>query len=59
MNSENKIDENIERFLRASGSSFKNYTMEKSRQELRDVMRDIMSESYIAGARSMQDILGG
>ena len=57
MTPENKIEENIERFLRASGSSFRNYTMEKSRQELRNVMREIMSESYIAGVRSVADIL--
>ena len=46
---EKKIDENIEKILRAAGSSFMHYSTEKSRKDLRSAMLEIMKESYFVG----------
>ena len=56
---EQKLDINIDNVLRAAGSCLANYTMPFTRDKLRDAMRDIMSESYIAGARSVADMIEG
>ena len=45
----NKIDENLELILKAAGSKLKHY-MPVYKAELREAMRKIMSDSYIAGS---------
>ena len=51
------IDKNIDMLLKAAGSAFKHYTMQKSLDDMRDVMRDIMSKSYIQGSNDCYDTL--
>lgn len=43
-----KIDENLEKILKATGSKL-DYYMPVYKKQLRDAMRKIMSESYLAG----------
>lgn len=45
-----KIDESLDTILRASGSALKNYTMQKSLDNMRNAMRKIMSDAYIKGS---------
>ena len=45
----NKIDENLELVLKAAGSKLRHYTP-CYKEELREAMRKIMSDSYIAGS---------
>ena len=54
--SEQRIDDALDSVLRASGSSLKNYTMEKTLDDMRKAMRKIMSDSYIAGSKDTFDI---
>lgn len=50
MTPEQRIDNALDRVLRAAGSRLDHYTMPSSREKLREAMREIMSESYIAGS---------
>jgi len=50
MTPEQKIDAALDAVLRASGSALKHYTMAGTLEQMRDAMRKIMSDSYIAGA---------
>lgn len=59
MTPEQRIDAALDRILRAAGSGLRHYTMPSVLDDLRSTMRDIMSESYIAGSdachRAMQE----
>ena len=57
MTPEQRIDANIEAILKAAGTSFRHYTMAKSRDDMRDAMRKIMSDSYIKGSQDNFDAL--
>ena len=52
MTPEQRIDANIDALLRASGSGIDYYTMPRTLQAMRDVMRRIMIDSYTAGVNS-------
>ena len=45
-----RIDEALDKVLRASGSRLANYTVPSTLKDMRDEMRSVMSESYIAGS---------
>lgn len=45
-----KIDAALDSVLRASGSALRHYTTQKTLDQMREAMRKIMSESYIAGS---------
>lgn len=53
MTPEQRIDDALDRILKASGSALKNYTMPSSLDKMRETMRQIMSESYILGSDAM------
>lgn len=57
MTPEQRIDANIEAILKAAGTSFRNYTMPKSRDDMREAMRKIMADSYIKGSQDNFDAL--
>jgi len=57
MTTDELIDQNVDKILKASGSSLKNFTMESTRLILRCTMREIMYESYIRGSNEMAEIL--
>lgn len=47
-----RVDAAVDSVLRAAGSSLKNHTMQLTLDRLRSAMREIMSESYIAGSNA-------
>ena len=57
MTPEQRIDANIEAILKAAGTSFRHYTMPKSRDDMREAMRKIMADSYIKGSQDNFDAL--
>jgi len=57
MTPEQRIDANIEAILKAAGTSFRHYTMPKSRDDMREAMRKIMSDNYIKGSQDTFDAL--
>ena len=57
MTPDERIDANIEEILKAAGTSFRNYTMPKSRDDMREAMRKIMADSYIKGSQDNFDAL--
>lgn len=57
MTPEQRIDANIDALLRASGSGIDYYTMPRTLEALREVMRKIMSDSYIQGSQDNFDAL--
>ena len=57
MNPQDNIDAALESVLRASGTSLKHYTMQLSLDKMREAMRKIMSDSYIAGSNAYEDAL--
>ena len=57
MTTEQRIDANIDALLRASGSGIDYYTMPRTLEVLREVMRRIMSDSYIKGSQDNFDAL--
>jgi hypothetical protein len=57
MTPEQRIDANIDALLRASGSGINHYTMPRTLENMRDVMRRIMSDSYIKGSQDNFDAL--
>ena len=57
MTPEQRIDANIDALLRASGSGIDYYTMPRTLEALREVMRKIMSDSYIKGTQDNFDAL--
>lgn len=50
MDARERIDAALDSVLRASGSALKNYTMPSTLEKMREVMRKVMSDSYIAGS---------
>lgn len=50
MTPEQRTDAALDSVLQASGSSLKNYTMPLTIDRMRDAMRKVMLESYIAGS---------
>ncbi len=50
MTPEERIDAALDSVLKAAGSSLKNYTMQLTLDKMREAMRKIMAESYIAGS---------
>ena len=50
MTPEQRIDANLDAVLRAAGSALKNYTMPSTLAAMREAMRKVMSDSYIAGS---------
>jgi hypothetical protein len=57
MTPEQRIDANIDALLRASGSGIDYYTMPRTLEAMREVMRRIMSDSYIKGTQDNFDAL--
>lgn len=57
MTPEQRIDANIDALLRASGSGIDYHTMPRTLQAMREVMRRIMSDSYIKGTQDNFDAL--
>lgn len=49
-----KIDAALDSVLKASGSALKNYTMQLTLDRMREAMRKVMSDSYIAGAEDLE-----
>ena len=54
---EDKIDEALDAVLKASGSALKHYSMPVTIKQMREVMRKIMSESYIQGSNDCFEAL--
>ena len=54
-----EIDAALDAVLRASGSALKNYMMPKTLDDMRDAMRRIMAESYIAGGSAAHALITG
>ena len=52
MTADERIDAALDSVLKAAGSALKHYTMEKTRKEMREAMRNVMSDSYIAGSNA-------
>lgn len=52
MKPEQRIDAALDSILNASGSALKHYTMPKTLNDMREAMRKIMSDSYIAGSNA-------
>ena len=57
MTPEQRIDANIDALLRASGSGIDYHTMPRTLEAMREVMRRIMSDSYIKGTQDNFDAL--
>ncbi|UOF78860.1 hypothetical protein [Caudoviricetes sp.] len=57
MTPEQRIDEALESVLKASGSSLKNYTIQKTLEDMRKAMRKVMSDSYIKGSNDHFDVM--
>lgn len=57
MTPEQRIDANIDALLRASGSGINHHTMPRTLENMREVMRRIMSDSYIKGSQDNFDAL--
>ena len=57
MTPEERIDANIDAFLRSMGTSFSNYTMQSSKDRMREAMLKIMKESYIRGSNDHHDAM--
>ena len=52
MTSDERIDAALESILKASGSSLKHYTMDKTLNDMREAMRRVMIDSYIDGSNA-------
>ncbi len=50
MTPDERIDAALDSVLKASGSALRNYTMQLSLDRMREAMRKVMSDSYIAGS---------
>ena len=55
---EQRIDRALESVLRAAGSSLRHYET-RAKDDMREAMRKIMSESYIAGSDAVHDAVKG
>ncbi len=54
-----RIDDNLDSVLRAAGSRLAHYTMPATRENLREAMRKIMSQSYIDGSNDAYKAMRG
>ena len=54
-----RIDDNLDSVLRAAGSRLAHYTMPATRENLREAMRKIMSQSYIDGSNDAHKAMRG
>ena len=54
-----RIDDALDRVLRASGSGLDRYWPESTLKVMRDEMRAIMGESYIAGSNACHRAIKG
>lgn len=52
MTPEQRIDAALDSVLKASGSSLRHYTMAKTLTDMREAVRKVMSDSYIAGSNA-------
>jgi hypothetical protein len=52
MTSEQRIDAALDSVLKASGSALRHYTKAKTLTDMREAMRKVMSDSYIAGSNA-------
>ena len=52
-----RIDAALDSVLRASGSALKNYTLQRNLDRMRAAMKQIMSDSYIAGSNAAHEAL--
>jgi hypothetical protein len=50
MTPEQRVDAALDSVLRASGSALKNYTMQKTLDDMREAMRKIMLDAYTKGS---------
>ena len=50
MTPEQRIDAAIDSVLKAAGSALKHYTSAKTLADMRDAMRNVMSDSYLKGS---------
>jgi len=50
MTSEERIDAALDSVLKASGSALRHHTMPMTLDRMRKAMREVMSDSYIAGS---------
>jgi hypothetical protein len=50
MTPDQRIDAALDSVLKASGSSLRNYTMQKTLEGMREAMRKVMSDAYIQGS---------
>jgi hypothetical protein len=50
VSAQDNIDAALDSVLRASGSALKHYTMPATVDAMREAMRKVMSDSYIAGS---------
>ncbi len=57
MTPDQRIDAALDTVLRASGTSLKNYSMPYNLERMREAMRKVMSDSYIAGSNDCHDAL--
>jgi hypothetical protein len=53
VSAQDNIDAALDSVLRASGSALRNYTMPSSLEKMREAMRKVMSDSYIAGSNDL------
>ena len=59
MTPQQRIDAALDSVLKASGSSLKNYTMQKTLDAMRYAMREVMQRAYIDGSNDSVRILKG
>ena len=59
MTADERIDANLDAVLKASGSALRHYTTPSTLNKMREVMRKIMSDSYIAGSDAMARVIKG
>ncbi len=57
MTPEQRIDANLDAVLIAAGSGLRYYTVPSSIENMREVMRKIMSDSYIRGSNDNFDAM--
>ena len=50
MTPEERVDANLDRVLKASGSALRNYSMASTLQAMRTAMGDIMKAEYLSGS---------
>lgn len=53
----NNVDAALDAVLKASGSALRHYSMPRTLAAMREAMRKVMSDSYIAGSNAMYKIM--